>query len=739
MDEWLSFSDRRAAGEVTSGREICDCEYQAVKGAAGRLDYWTGCVIERHNKLLIHSDTSNVPTNNAIDMNEVSFDRPCDYDASMTLSRHRARARLGGGPRRPGVYLATAVCQRAVIGAKRKLSSIFSDLPDLPTKPAAANFKWGINPMRMIDMSMEQRRNEENVRSPRKPLRTTASSGTIPTCENPEHSRFRFTRSFWATSRTGPGLKSVLEMGQPAGAGRPGPAPRIEGQAQACQMAVTSPLNNTGPHITLHLAAAPPPPSITFFLSTHPLARSCVGLPSVVDLRPPALSIVALDSVTKENGIYGVYSTYEFLMTRATSVSHIHSEASFVKKKKQDSKHSATQPVEALRRPDRVYRIVYITHAKVVYGRPPSAKTGAGRSANREYLACVAEAMLFWRVAYSRPQHTPAQFSEVWLSATQCQQQAAPSRCPPLYLTRSASKIWGGGMWAALSSEVLIADEGETRRVWSRAGMKVRGKLEIPEETCQPAASSGTISTCENQWWATPPGIEPGSPWWGVMDQQRTSCVFVDVSPNKIVYVTSSQLGPLPGAWDVVRPAAAIKRSVSSAEARVAIDRPAVARGSRRADPPTLHVGLPYSPPAASYSANLSAAEKKSRSRRVMERVHFERETTAIGTRSKLVFSAGLWVSVRAARECVGTRSAVWSRGGMLRGVAMETAGAVPGVASQPVAGLSSRLAGLAIDAPFLREGEEWCLALPPRLPGWPGETVSATARAAVSAWMTPV
>ncbi|KAJ8880654.1 hypothetical protein PR048_017124 [Dryococelus australis] len=32
-----------AAREVTSGREICDYEYKAVKGAAGRLDYWTGC------------------------------------------------------------------------------------------------------------------------------------------------------------------------------------------------------------------------------------------------------------------------------------------------------------------------------------------------------------------------------------------------------------------------------------------------------------------------------------------------------------------------------------------------------------------------------------------------------------------------------------------------------------------------------------------------------------------------
>ncbi|KAJ8868580.1 hypothetical protein PR048_030118 [Dryococelus australis] len=34
---------RRAAGEVNRGKEVCDCEYQAVKGAAGRLYYWTRC------------------------------------------------------------------------------------------------------------------------------------------------------------------------------------------------------------------------------------------------------------------------------------------------------------------------------------------------------------------------------------------------------------------------------------------------------------------------------------------------------------------------------------------------------------------------------------------------------------------------------------------------------------------------------------------------------------------------
>ncbi|KAJ8888400.1 hypothetical protein PR048_007890 [Dryococelus australis] len=37
---------RRAAREVTSGREICDCEYQAMESATGRLDYWTKCKVD---------------------------------------------------------------------------------------------------------------------------------------------------------------------------------------------------------------------------------------------------------------------------------------------------------------------------------------------------------------------------------------------------------------------------------------------------------------------------------------------------------------------------------------------------------------------------------------------------------------------------------------------------------------------------------------------------------------------
>ncbi|KAJ8897429.1 hypothetical protein PR048_002775 [Dryococelus australis] len=50
----------------------------------------------------------------------------------------------------------------------------------------------------------------------------------------------------------------------------------------------------------------------------------------------------------------------------------------------------------------------------------------------------------------------------------------------------------------------------------SRAGMKGRGKREIPEKTRQPMVSSGTIPTFENP--VTRPGIEPGSPWWELLD-----------------------------------------------------------------------------------------------------------------------------------------------------------------------------------------------------------------------------
>ncbi|KAJ8888083.1 hypothetical protein PR048_007570 [Dryococelus australis] len=71
----------------------------------------------------------------------------------------------------------------------------------------------------------------------------------------------------------------------------------------------------------------------------------------------------------------------------------------------------------------------------------------------------------------------------------------APS-APTLLGPRRAQKFLQPG--GHLNSEVLKVDEGEARR--------------IPEKT-HPAASSGTIPTCEIPG-ATPPRIEPGSPSW---------------------------------------------------------------------------------------------------------------------------------------------------------------------------------------------------------------------------------
>ncbi|KAJ8876546.1 hypothetical protein PR048_020991 [Dryococelus australis] len=79
-----------------------------------------------------------------------------------------------------------------------------------------------------------------------------------------------------------------------------------------------------------------------------------------------------------------------------------------------------------------------------------------------------------------------------------------------------------------LKIEVLRADEGEARRVWSNAGMQRWGKREISEKTRRTAASSGTFTTRENPG-TTPPGIESGSPSWEAILSVE---VNVEVEPN---------------------------------------------------------------------------------------------------------------------------------------------------------------------------------------------------------------
>ncbi|KAJ8867652.1 hypothetical protein PR048_031455 [Dryococelus australis] len=76
------------------------------------------------------------------------------------------------------------------------------------------------------------------------------------------------------------------------------------------------------------------------------------------------------------------------------------------------------------------------------------------------------------------------------------------------------SGYWTGGERSHITNTSSCSVPGEDcpRRIWSSAGMKGREKLDIPEKTRRPTASSGTIPTCENP--VTRPGIEPGSPWW---------------------------------------------------------------------------------------------------------------------------------------------------------------------------------------------------------------------------------
>ncbi|KAJ8882964.1 hypothetical protein PR048_014803 [Dryococelus australis] len=63
-------------------------------------------------------------------------------------------------------------------------------------------------------------------------------------------------------------------------------------------------------------------------------------------------------------------------------------------------------------------------------------------------------------------------------------------------VTRGVStKEWSSGRRI---TEILRADEGEARWIWSNAGIEERGRRDNSEKTRQTAASSGTIPTCEN-------------------------------------------------------------------------------------------------------------------------------------------------------------------------------------------------------------------------------------------------
>ncbi|KAJ8884428.1 hypothetical protein PR048_016285 [Dryococelus australis] len=100
-----------------------------------------------------------------------------------------------------------------------------------------------------------------------------------------------------------------------------------------------------------------------------------------------------------------------------------------------------------------------------------------------------------------RPKKPPRPKSEVFLNKEQQRRTKRYSafgvnrvRLPQNISNQAESKVslgsqprrdgeWRGEIWEALDIGVSRADEGETRRVWSSAGMQWWGELEIPELT----------------------------------------------------------------------------------------------------------------------------------------------------------------------------------------------------------------------------------------------------------------
>ncbi|KAJ8877150.1 hypothetical protein PR048_021603 [Dryococelus australis] len=84
------------------------------------------------------------------------------------------------------------------------------------------------------------------------------------------------------------------------------------------------------------------------------------------------------------------------------------------------------------------------------------------------------------------------------------------------------------------------------------AGMKGRGKHEIPERTHQPMTSSGMIPTCKSP--VIRPGFEPGSSWWEVsmliaqpLWSHEDTCVVHRVEQNgKVTSVHGASPSPNP-------------------------------------------------------------------------------------------------------------------------------------------------------------------------------------------------
>ncbi|KAJ8878675.1 hypothetical protein PR048_019260 [Dryococelus australis] len=111
-----------------------------------------------------------------------------------------------------------------------------------------------------------------------------------------------------------------------------------------------------------------------------------------------------------------------------------------------------------------------------------------------------------------------------------------PTSCdftqPPCWIQEVRGSMAGG--WTKLPTRPALARSGSVHLVSHRRLGRGGGKLEIPEKTHRPAASSGTIPTCENPG-ATPPEIYHGSPWW-----EASSLTTTPSQPHRYTRLASS-------------------------------------------------------------------------------------------------------------------------------------------------------------------------------------------------------
>ncbi|KAJ8890236.1 hypothetical protein PR048_009744 [Dryococelus australis] len=132
----------------------------------------------------------------------------------------------------------------------------------------------------------------------------------------------------------------------------------------------------------------------------------------------------------------------------------------------------------------------------------------AKRTESRYMLAAAAPPSLTSSNTPLRHPHAAVTFTSHHSVREDVHHTANPGRltaCPSTMTRRSSSSV---ETWLKIKPRdgKLAECSGGIGEKWSSTGMRGRGKRDIPEKTHRPAASSGTIPTCEN----------PGVSWSGI-------------------------------------------------------------------------------------------------------------------------------------------------------------------------------------------------------------------------------